>query len=185
MTLVIIARMERAVSKLRKEFPNKIISGINTCLKVHNSLSATILICCAIDLLSKYYSGETRSSKNKYIDFLSKYFPQYSDHESFYTFVRCGLIHSYNLDRKYILIHSDANWAHQLHMKLSPKHKMVIINPYMLRKDLLNALDMLIKDLTHDKQLRRRFRKIYRRYPLEGQSMKIAKFKYLVANTSL
>lgn len=172
--------MEKAISKIKKEFPRRMLTGINACLKARDATSATILICCAIDLFSKYYSGEEKSSKSNYIKFLNDYFPQYNDHESFYKFVRCGLLHSFNLDRKYIIITSNAQWAQELNMKLSPKHKMTIINPWKLKKDLKLAIDKYSQDLTKDKSMRKRIRKIYKRFPLEGQTMKIAKFKYLL-----
>jgi len=172
--------MEKTISKIKTEFPSRVLTGINACLKVRDATSATILICCAIDLFSKYYAGESRSSKTAYITFLSDYFSQYKDHESFYKFVRCGLLHSFNLDKKYIIINSNANWAQSLNMKLSPKHKMTIINPWQLKKDLKLAVDKYGQDLISNKSLRTKIRRIYRRFPLEGQTMKIAKFKYLL-----
>ena len=176
--------MERAISKLQKEFPNRILTGINACLKSRDSVAATILICCAIDLLAKYYAGEMteRKNKNRYIEFLTRYFPDYPSLDNFYKFVRCGLVHSYNLDKKYILLNSNSEWAQNLNMMLSPKHKMLIINPYKLKGDLQKAWKQYIDDLKNDKELVRKIRKVYKLYPLQGQTMKIAKFRYLKPN---
>lgn len=173
--------MEKAISKLENEFPDKILTGINACLKSRDSVSATILICCAIDLLSKYYSGDVEQNGNKkrFIQFFEEYFSHYQKHEDFYKFVRCGLVHSFNLDRKYILLNSNAMWAKKLNMKISPKHKMSIINPWQLRTDLRKAWKQFTEDLKKDKALRVKIRKVYKQYPLEGQTMKIAKFRYM------
>jgi len=171
--------MEKSISKIRRRFPERILSGVNACLKARQGVSATILICCGIDLLSKYFSGSATSSRRNYINFIIKYFPQYSDHELFYKLIRCGLVHSFNMDRKYIIINSNAQWAQDLNMKLSPKHKMIVINPWRLRKDLKLAVDNFIKDIEQDKILRKKVREIYKEFPLEGQTMKTVKFEYI------
>lgn len=172
--------MEKAISKIRRRFPERILSGVNACLKERQGASATILICCGIDLLSKYFSGSTTSSRRNYIKFLSKYFPQYSDHESFYKLIRCGLVHSFNMERKYIIINSNAQWAQDLNMKLSPKHKMIVINPWRLRKGLKQAVANFLEDLEKDSDLRKKARLAYKKFPLEGQVMKTSKFEYLM-----
>ena len=173
------SKMEKAISKIHRRFPERILSGVNACLKARQGVSATILICCGIDLLSKYFSGSPTSSRQNYINFITKYFPQYSDHKSFYKLIRCGLVHSFNMDRKYIIINSNAQWAQDLNMKLSPKHKMIVVNPWRLRKDLKSAVESFIKDIEQDKTLRKKVRAIYKKFPLEGQTMKIAKFEYI------
>lgn len=172
--------MEKAICKIRKKFPERILSGINACLKERQGVSATILICCGIDLLSKYFSGSSRSSHQDYVKFLVKYFPQYHKHEEFYKLIRCGLVHSFNMDRKYIIINSSIQWAQALNMKFSPKHKMIIVNPWRLRNDLKIAVKLFLKDIENDKDLRKRVRIIYKRFPLEGQVMKTCKFEYLI-----
>ena len=172
--------MNKAISKIRRRFPERILSGVNACLKQRQGLSATILICCGIDLLSKYFSGTTKSSRQNYIQFLSQYFPQYTDHESFYKLIRCGLVHSFNMERKYIIINSNAQWAQDLNMKLSPKHKMTVINPWRLKRDLKNAVTNFLSDLEKDKKLRQRASEVYKEFPLEGQIMKTSKFEYLL-----
>ncbi len=173
--------MEKSIAKISKYFPHKILTGINSCLRVRDSISATILICCAIDLLSKYFSGDISKNlnKRKYIQFLKRYFPQYASPEDFYEFIRCGLVHSYNMEGKFILVNSNANWAQKLHMIYSSKHKATLVNPFSLKKDLQKALKIFISDLKQDKKLREKVRIVYKKYPLVGQSMKISKFTHL------
>lgn len=156
------------------------LPGINACLRVRDSISATILMCCAIDLFAKYYSGEIgrNLNKRKYIQFLKQYFPQYSVPENFYEFIRCGLVHSYNMEGNYILINSNANHAQKLHMVYSPKHKARIINPFSLKKDLQKAVKDFISDLKQDKELQNKVDIVYKKYPLVGQSLKISKFTH-------
>lgn len=178
--------MEKSISKIQKDFPAKIFTGINACLRMKDAISATILICCAVDLLAKYYSGDIslRSNKKNYISFLRKFFPGYNPPEEFYQFVRCGLVHAYNMEQRYILISSNAEWAQNLNMKWDEKHKAVIINPYRLRKDLKRALESFIKELQSNKELRKKTRQVYKKYPLVRQTMKIAKFKHLREETT-
>lgn len=173
--------MEKGVAKLKKDFPQKVFSGINACLAIRDVVSATILICCAIDLLAKYYSGriDARKNRERYMQFLAKYFPEYTPPDDFYNFVRSGLVHTYNMEGRYLLINSSAKWAQDLNMQYDIKHKTVIINPYRLKNDLGNALKKYITDLESDKDLRKRIRTVYKKYPLVGQTMKISKFKYL------
>lgn len=172
--------MEKAIAKIQKRFPHRVLSGINVCLRNNCSVSATILLCCAIDLLSKYFTGNKKSAKTDYIKFLEKYFPQYLDTESFYKFVRCGLVHSFSLERKYIIIGSHAEWAMKLNMQYSPKHKLIIINPWTIREDLKSAVSAFLSDLKDDRKMIKRLKTIYKFFPLEGQMMKTAKFKYLI-----
>ena len=173
--------MEKGVAKLKKYFPKKVLPGINACLAIRDVISATILICCAIDLLAKYYSGsiDSRRNKERYIQFLAQYFSAYTPLDDFYKFVRSGLIHTYNMEGKYLLISSDAKWARNLNMQYDDKHRTIIINPYRLKEDLDKAFKKYIEDLESDKELRKRVTTVYKKYPLTGQSMKISKFKYL------
>lgn len=173
--------MHANTSRLKKFFLGQVKPGINSCLKLNSGLSAIILTCCAIDFLAKFYSGSSnnRENKSKYIDFLSKYFPIYSPHEEFYKFVRCGLVHSYDMEGKYIIIHSNAKWAQQLNMKFSPKHKAYILNPFVLRKDLYKAFDEYISNLNNNKGLRKNLDKVYGEKPIRKQYLKTPKFKYL------
>lgn len=174
--------MEKSISKIRRRFPERILSGINCCLKQRQGVSATILICCWIDLLSKYFSWEEKSSRKNYINFITRYFHQYDDHDWFYRLIRCWLVHSFNMDRKYIVINSNASWAQELNMRLSPKHKMKVINPWKLKKDLKNAVEEFLKDAEKDKNMLLKLRKIYKKLPLEWQVMKTSKFEYIKEN---
>lgn len=84
------------------------------------------------------------------------------------------------MDRKYIIINSNTAWAQDLNMKLSPKHKMIVINPWRLRDDLKLAVETFLKDLQGNKSLRKKIRAVYKKFPLEGQMMKTKKFEYLM-----
>ncbi len=86
------------------------------------------------------------------------------------------------MDRRYIIINSNAQWAQDLNMKLSPKHKMIIINPWRLKRDLKQAVNNFLTDLEKDKVLRKVVHSIYKKIPLEGQVMKTSKFEYLIEN---
>src|SRR4051812_46931627 len=108
--------MNGNIFRLKDFFANRVKPGINACIKYPDSISSTILICCAIDYLSKYYAGsqDGKLNKAKYIDFLTRYFPNYQPHDQFYKFVRCGLVHGYDMEGKYILINSKSDWAQAL-----------------------------------------------------------------------
>lgn len=86
------------------------------------------------------------------------------------------------MDRKYIVINSNASWAQELNMRLSPKHKMKVINPWKLKKDLKNAVEEFLKDAEKDKNMLLKLRKIYKKLPLEWQVMKTSKFEYIKEN---
>lgn len=141
-----------------------------------------ILSCCAIDFLAKFYSGDPRNTlnKQKYLVFLSKYFPNYQPSEEFYNFVRCGLVHSYDMEGEYLIINSNATWALKIHMKYDPKHKAWILNPFALLRDLEAVFKQYLVDLTNDKELRRKLDYVYGRKPIRQQYLKTPKFKYLI-----
>lgn len=91
------------ISRFKKHFPAYVYTNIAACLKMNQGIGATILICCAIDTLASYASANpsVRNNKARFIDFVSKYFPTNYDPEQFYKFVRCGLVHSFNMENQY------------------------------------------------------------------------------------
>lgn len=174
--------MHANTSRLKKFFDSQVKPGINACSKHNAGISMSILICTAIDFLAKFYSGDPSPTlnKSKYIDFLSNYFPSYTQHEEFYKFVRCGLVHSYDMEGEYLIINSDAEWAKKLNMKYDPKHKAYILNPFSLKTDLMTAYRKYLNDLDSDKILRKKLDNIYGKKPIRRQYLKIPKFRYLV-----
>jgi len=94
------------VVRFKKKFHERVLADINACLREHQVVGATILLCCAIDCLARYYSGDpiARLNKNKYLDFLNRYFSPVYDSAKFYAFVRCGLVHGYSMEGKYVIL---------------------------------------------------------------------------------
>lgn len=168
--------------RLKKFFSNQVLPGIRACSKHNAQISMAILCCCAIDYLAKFYSGDSgnRLNKQKYISFLTKYFPTYSPAEEFYKFVRCGLLHSYDMEGKYLIINSDAKWALKIHLKYDPKHKAWILNPHSLLRDLNVAFKDYLNDLESDKNLRKKLDFVYGKKPIRQRYLKTPKFKYLI-----
>jgi hypothetical protein len=173
--------MDGRVMRVKKRFPRTIFPGITLCLENREGVAATLLICCGIDCLSKYYSGEYsyRLNKSKYISFLKEYFSQYSSPEDFYAFIRCGLVHGYNMERKYRILNSNQNWAQKLHMIYDPKHKTTIINSFVLFSHFKRAFKNYISDVLTDKALRDKFLKVYPYFSCEKQYFKSSKFDHL------
>ena len=122
------------VSRLNKHFPTYVYPNIASCLKLHQGIGATILICCAIDTLANYAeaSPSVRGNKKRFLSFVENYFPDNYDPEMFYTFVRCGLVHSFNMENKYIILCSKETWAQELHLTKPKGFDRIIINPYPL-----------------------------------------------------
>ena len=174
--------MHANTSRLKNFFDSQVKPGINACSKHNAGISMAILICTAIDFLAKFYSGDhsPKLNKTKYIDFLTRYFPQYEPHDEFYKFVRCGLVHSYDMEGEYLIINSNAEWAKKINMKYDPKHKAWVLNPFSLRNDLLTAYQQYLKDLASDKELRKKLDSVYGKKPIRRQYLKTPKFKYLV-----
>src|SRR5687768_584469 len=110
---------KRAIDRFDFRFKAYIYRSIRLCLKDSQGIPATILICCAIDLLAKYSSGDTTNfgNKRKYTQFLEDYFPSSYDPVDFYSFVRCGLLHGFNMENQYTILCRDENWARNAHLK--------------------------------------------------------------------
>jgi len=170
------------VVRLRKRFPERVFADISACLQKNQAVGATILLCCAIDCLARYCSGEPshQLNKNKYQNFLKDYFEPAYHPESFYTFVRCGLVHGYNMEGKYIILGSRDVRARALHMKFSSNHRATIINPFTLYEDVRRAFYKFIEDLENQRELRRRFLRVWKSSPFEKQQFASVKFKYLL-----
>jgi hypothetical protein len=159
------------VGRFRKKFPVYVYQNISACLKERQGVGATILICCAIDTLAKYALANSimRGNKTQYIQFLSKYFPAKYDSEAFYKFVRCGLVHSFDMDKHYAILCCKDQWAQNLHMKSATGLRRTIINPYNLFRHLKKAHLQLCDELDNNKIFRRQFVRMYKNIPVRPQ----------------
>ena len=165
------------ISRLNKHFPTYVYPNIASCLKSYQGIGATILICCAIDTLANYAaaSPSIRGNKERFLSFVENYFPDNYDPETFYTFVRCGLIHSFNMENEYIILCSKETWAQELHLTKPKGFDRIVINPYTLFRHMKKAHKLFINDLENDKILRRAFSKIYKSKPITKQHIRVPK----------
>ncbi len=159
------------VGRFRKHFPTYVYQNISTCLKERQGVGAVILICCAIDTLAKYAAAgkNLKGNKAQYTHFVKNYFPSEYDPELFYKIVRCGLVHAFDMERKFAILCSKEPWAQELHLKSPKGIKRTIINPYPLFRHMKRAQKKLADDLDGDKEFRRAFVKIYKGNPIRPQ----------------
>lgn len=160
-----------AVERFTYRFKAYIYPSIRLCLRNHEGVAATILICSAIDLVAKYRSGDpTRGfNKKKYIGFLSEYFPETYDAPSFYEFVRSGLVHNFNMEKKYLILSNEASWAIEIHMVKDPKSQKVITNPHVLFRDLKSAFNKFTAQIRHERNISKSFYTVHHKLPLKKQ----------------
>ena len=165
------------VSRLKKNFPTYVYSTIASSLKEHQGIGATILICCAIDTLASYAASNpsTINNKDKFLTFVSKYFPPDYDAEKFYKFVRCGLVHSFSMENEYIILCSEATWAQELHLSKPEGFDRIVINPYTLFRHLKKAHKQFVDDLEKNHNLRKEFSLIYKKRPILKQHIRVPK----------
>ena len=162
------------ISRFKKHFPAYVYTNIAACLKMNQGIGATILICCAIDTLASYASANpsVRNNKARFIDFVSKYFPTNYDPEQFYKFVRCGLVHSFNMENQYYLLCSNKSSAQELHLTKPKGYHRKIVNPYSLFRHLKRAHKKFVEDLENDINLKKVFPSVYSKKPICKQSVK-------------
>ena len=129
------------IERLKHAFPQWVYGNISACLNYKQGVGATILICSAIDTLSYYASANpsTYGNKQRFTQFVASYFPSNYDPTLFYKFVRCGLVHSFNMENYYIIICSNKKWAQSLHLKKPKGLDKTIINPFVLLNHLKNV----------------------------------------------
>ena len=165
------------VARLRKHFPTNIYPSISTCLIDHKGFAATILICCAIDTLSSYATSNPtkQGNKKKFMNFIKKYFPSIYDSEQFYKIVRCGLVHSFNMESTYTILCSKENWAQELHLSKPKGFNEIVLNPFTLLRHLKRAHKAFVADLEDDIELRKIFSKIYKISPIVKQHTRVFK----------
>ena len=167
------------VRRSKHSFPQWIYGNIRACLNSNQGVGATILICCAIDTLSFYASANpnTVGNKNRFTEFVSKYFPPSYNPESFYKFIRCGLVHTFNMENQYLIVCSNEKWAHLLHFKQWDNSKRIIINPFVLMKHLKIAHTNFINTLNDDINMREKFLEAYKLRPLKKQIKSVKMFE--------
>ncbi|MFQ5962765.1 MAG: hypothetical protein ACE5KZ_00595 [Candidatus Scalinduaceae bacterium] len=165
------------VSRFNKHFPAYVYSNIASCLKLHQGVGATILICCAVDTLANYAaaSPSTSGNKKKIMTFVGNYFPESYEPEIFYKIIRCGLVHSFNMENKFIILCSKETWAQEIHLKKPNGFDHVIINPYPLFRHMKKAHKLFVNDLEINKDLRQTFVNIYKSKPLIKQHIRVPK----------
>ena len=175
----------KPIDRFAFRFKNYTYRPIRLCLDDSQGLASTILLCCAIDLLAKFSSGDPKNSGNrtKYTAFLNEYFPAAYDPDNFYEFVRCGLVHSYSMEDQYTILCRDEPWARRIHLRVDMKTGKTVVNPFQLLTDLQGAVKNYIKDVKtgHDKA--EAFHRVHKAIPLKQQLSRWKKLKYLAADT--
>jgi len=148
-------------------------------------LAATILLCCAIDLLAKFNSGHPKNSGNRarYIAFLNEYFSAKYDPDDFYKFVRCGIVHSYSMLDRYTILCRDETWARQVHLRVDRRTSKTVVNPFQLLADLKVATKNYIKDVNASHEKTAAFIRVHKMIPLGQQLSRWEKLKYLATET--
>lgn len=151
------------VQRFNKRFSAWVFSDISACLNSGASVGAVILCCCAIDYLSRYYSGQPAFTlnKSKYIDFMTRYFGGRYNPDEFYKLVRCGLLHGYNMQHQYLVVGSKASWAQSLHMMYDSKHRATVVNPFALYTDVKHAFEEYLADLEIGGVVFNQFRRVW------------------------
>ena len=171
----------KPIDRFAFRFKNYTYRPIRLCLEEGQGLAATILLCCAIDLLTKFSSGDPKNSGNrkKYIAFLSQYFsPAYSP-GVFYEFVRCGLVHSYSMEDQYIILCRNEPWACKIHLRRDSKTRKTVINPFQLLTDLQAAVRSYVKDVNTNDSKAAAFLAVHKAIPLKQQIARWKKLKCL------
>jgi hypothetical protein len=169
------------VARFKKRFPERVFADIGACLREGQAVGATILLCCAVDVMARYYSGQPkgRLDRQSYISFMERYFSTYYDAVHFYRFVRCGLVHGYDMEREYLILGSPAPWARKLNMVHDPKHKTTIVNPFAVYSDVRRAFRAFVSEIGEHVEVKRRFLRVWKASPFEKQQLSSDKFYYL------
>jgi hypothetical protein len=175
------------IDRFAFRFKNYTYRAIRLCLADGQGLAATILLCCAIDLLAKFNSGDPNSSGNrkKYIAFLRQYFSPSYDPDSFYAFVRCGLVHSYSMENQYTILCRDEDWARQLNLRKDSKSGRTVINPFQVLVDLQGAVRSYVADVRSSGAKSIAFLAVHKVLPLRQQVSRWKKLKYLAAEPAM
>ena len=171
--------MGNAIDRFSFRFRFYIYRGIRLLLADCQGVPATILLCCAIDLLAKYRSGmpDGNMNKKKYTSFLRSYFPPQYNPNEFYALIRCGLVHGFNMENHYAILCRNEPWAKNMHLKEDTKSGTTIINPFVLFDDVNTAFKKFITDVRRDMSLQKLFFRVHRVLPLTQQQISWRKVK--------
>lgn len=174
----------RPIDRFAFRFKNYTYRPIRLCLEDGQGLAATILLCSAIDLLAKFSSGNPKNSGNrlKYVAFLKQYFPSAYDPDTFYEFVRCGLVHSYSMEDQYTILCRDEPWACQVHLRNDTKTGKMVINPFQILADLQRAVRHYVEDVKASEVKAEAFLRVHKTIPLRQQVSRWKKLKYLAVD---
>ncbi len=173
--------MGNAIDRFSFRFQFYLYRSVRLLLTDYQGVPATILLCCAIDLLAKYCSGmpDGKMNKQKYISFLRNYFPASYSPNEFYGFIRCGLVHGFNMESHYAILCKNELWARNVHLKKDPKTNLIIVNPFVLFADVHTAFKKYIGDIRKDMSLQKLFFRVHREMPLTQQQISWRKLKYM------
>jgi len=169
-----------AIDRFEFRFQAYIYRSIRLCLQDREGVAASILLCCAIDLLAKLCSGDPNQgfSKRKYVAFLRRYFPRSYNPEEFYEFVRCGLVHNFNMENRYTILCNEDEWAKAAHLRRDPKKNTIVINPFVLFADVHSAFKEYLHDVRHNMEVQKAFFAVHRQFPLQRQQTSWRKMKH-------
>ena len=178
--------IDSRVRRFKKHFPEWVFAEISGCLQSHASVGTVILCCCAIDYLSRFFSGDPGHSmnKSKYIAFLRQYFDDKYDPEVFYKLVRCGLTHGYSMENQFLVVGSRSRWARDLHLRYDPKHKATLVVPWSLYQDIRQAFSQYLHDLELGGEILERFLAVYTSSGFRRPQLSSDKFRYLTREPS-
>lgn len=174
----------KPIDRFAFRFKNYTYRPIRLCLEDGQGLAATILLCCAIDLLAKFSSGNPKNSGNrlKYEAFLKQYFSSAYNPDTFYEFVRCGLLHSYSMENQYTILCRDEPQARQVHLCKDKKTGKMVINPFQILADLRVAVRKYVEDVKTSKVKAEEFLRVHKTIPLRQQITRWNKLKYLASD---
>jgi len=166
--------LDSVATRFQFRFRAYLYRPIRLCLADSQGAAATILLCCAVDLLARYYSGQVSHtlSKARYVAFLRRFFPAAYNPDSFYGVVRSGLVHAFSMERRYVILCRDDSAARAAHLQRDLATHGIILNPFMLFEHLDAAFHSYLHALGHDAALRAGFRAVHRVWPLKQQQIR-------------
>ncbi len=80
-------------------------------------------------------------------------------------------MHSFDMDKKFVILASKESWAQKLHLHEAPIGKRLIISPFRLFKHLKQAHISFCNLLETDPDVRANFVKVYRNSPMRVQHL--------------
>jgi len=149
------------VRYVKQRIESRVIGDIERTMKVAK-VGAFILISCAIDYLTSFYSNSD-ASPDQYQEFVEKYFPHQYDPKRLYNSLRCGLVHNYTIKGKH---YSLTDGKPQLHFY--PQGGKVILNLENFFNDFIEAKDKYFDEVKRSKKLKYQLVQRYRKVGILG-----------------